>query len=78
MSVDATDIRTVSHNEPVNTGTPASPSWGTATLFQRLTRVDLETAAYWLRTVARPAHRLSHPFLSIAGCPGCTYEKAAH
>ena len=51
--------------------------WGTATLFARLAHVDQVTAAYWVRTVYRPGHRIAHPFLSIKDCPGCAYETAA-
>jgi hypothetical protein len=63
------------------TGSPAVAvldlHWGTASHFRRLARVDVDTAAYWLATVHRPAHRISHPFLNVEGCPGCAFETAA-
>jgi hypothetical protein len=51
-------------------------TWGTASRFRRLARVDADTAAYWLLTVHRPAHRVGHPLLNVEDCPGCAFETA--
>ncbi len=51
-------------------------TFGTATYFSRMTGVDLETSAYWVSTVDRPAHRMGHPRLNVEGCPGCVFERA--
>ncbi len=53
-----------------------SPDFGTSSSFSRMTGVDSETAAYWVATVSRAAHRVGHPRLNIDGCPGCTFERA--
>lgn len=49
-------------------------SWGSLRRFMRLTGVDEVDGYYWIVTVWRPAHRVSHPFLSIKDCPGCLFE----
>ncbi len=59
-----------------STATVVPETWGTATYFARLARVDQGTSIYWVTRVARRAHKLGHPFLSIAGCPGCLFERA--
>lgn len=51
-------------------------TWGTASQFRRLARVDQDVAAYWLDTVHRPAHRVAHPRLNVESCPGCVFELA--
>jgi hypothetical protein len=52
-------------------------TWGTASRFRRLARVDADTASYWLRTVGRRAHHFGHPNLNIDRCPGCAFEDSA-
>jgi hypothetical protein len=76
MSVHSSGTLTLPPTEPTKHGTPPADRWGTAVLFARLARVELQVAAYWLKTVYRPAHRAYHPRLNIAGCPGCAYETA--
>lgn len=58
------------------THSPESGTWGTTSYFSRMSGADHETAAYWTRVVHRPAHRVSHQYRSIEGCPGCAYERA--
>jgi len=51
-------------------------TWGTPGEFAQLTGVNDSDAHYWATTVWRPAHRVGHPRLNIADCPGCIYEQA--
>jgi hypothetical protein len=74
---ESTGVLETPTTDPTESGTLPIERWGTASYFARIARVDLETAAYWVRTVYRPGHRIGHPFLSIDGCPGCNYETAA-
>ena len=69
-----TDVTGVS--SPPATNRPEVDTWGTASYFRRLARVDLDVAAYWVGQVHRPAHRFQHPHLNIEGCPGCAFETA--
>ncbi len=75
MTADASGAVAVAPTQSAGTGTPGPDRWGTSTLFERLTRADRAVAAYWVATVARPAHRLGHPLLN-QDCPGCRYELA--
>lgn len=71
MTANASGVLCPPATRPAGIGT-----WGTATHFSRLTGADHETSAYWVRVVARGAHRMGHPKLTIEGCPGCAYEQA--
>lgn len=77
MSLDVSGAVMAPPTEPAESGTLPVERWGTSSYFARRARVSLDEAAYWLRTVYRPAHRVGHPFLRIDGCPGCAYETAA-
>lgn len=75
MTIDA--IAAVKPAATRTTNVDTFDTWGTASRFRRLAKVDPDVAAYWLTTVHRVTHRTGHPQLTVVGCPGCIFETAA-